>query len=81
MRESYARSYCINCGQDLTSEEMGGLICFTCANDEAMREWIEDAEGEDQHGDTCPECGGSGVDKWESFRECEYCQGEGYVWW
>lgn len=30
---------------------------------------------------TCPECGGSGADSWESFRPCPHCDGEGYEWW
>lgn len=30
---------------------------------------------------TCPECGGSGSDSWESFLPCPHCDGEGYQWW
>jgi hypothetical protein len=38
-------------------------------------------DDDEQIGDTCPECNGTGLDKWESFRPCDYCAGEGYVWW
>jgi DnaJ-class molecular chaperone len=39
-------------------------------------------DGEDIDRDaTCPDCGGSGCDSWESFMPCQHCDGEGYEWW
>lgn len=31
---------------------------------------------------TCPHCNGTGGDPWnDGITPCEYCDGEGYLWW
>lgn len=36
----------------------------------------------DDHDLTCPECGGTGGNKWDDgVTDCDYCDGEGYLWW
>lgn len=38
---------------------------------------------DDDHGyATCPECDGTGDNKWDDgITPCDYCNGEGYLWW
>ena len=58
------------------SDDGNDYLCVECG--EPLVEQYEDAD-EPRFGDFCPECGGSGLDRYESFRECDECFGEGYI--
>jgi DNA-directed RNA polymerase subunit RPC12/RpoP len=59
------------------SDDGNQYVCVDCGA--MLIEQYEDAD-DYYRGDVCPECGGSGLDRYESFRECDNCFGEGYLW-
>jgi len=51
-------------------------VCCNCGQMINPDEHGPDADRE------CPECGGTGENKWDDgITACDYCDGEGYLWW
>lgn len=62
--------------RDFRPDETCGYVCVECG-----AFLVDDDEDEDYEDDvTCPVCYGTGFLE-ENVGDCDYCDGEGYLWW